>query len=79
MRRWRRHQSTPSRVALVGRLREQSGKMEGVKMDMDELESELREAQQQVSCNTMNFVSQNYNCYIYEPSFLVHFSRTLFL
>ena len=35
---------------MVGRLREQSGKMEGVKMDMDELESELREAQQQVSC-----------------------------
>ena len=37
---------------LVGKLREQSSKMEGVKMDMDELESELREAQQQVSWNT---------------------------
>ena len=34
---------------IVGRLREQAGKMEGVKMDMDELESELRDAQQQVS------------------------------
>ena len=34
---------------IVGRLREQAGKMEGVKMDMDELESELREAQQQAS------------------------------
>merc|ERR1719219_143944 len=33
---------------IVGRLREQAGKMEGVKMDMDELESELRDAQQQV-------------------------------
>ena len=33
---------------MVGKLREQAGKMERVKMDMDELESELREAQQQV-------------------------------
>merc|ERR1719285_1257139 len=33
---------------MVGKLREQAGKMERVKMDMDELESELREAQQQL-------------------------------
>merc|ERR1719208_411921 len=30
---------------MVGKLREQAGKMERVKMDMDELESELREAE----------------------------------
>ena len=49
---------------MVGRLREQSGKMEGVKMDMDELESELREAQQQVSCQYYDFfLSQSYNCH----------------
>ena len=49
---------------LVGKLREQSSKMEGVKMDMDELESELREAQQQVSWNTTwVFVAQSLNSF----------------
>ena len=44
---------------LVGKLREQASKMEGVKMDMDELESELREAQQQVSHDIAFTVRKN--------------------